>query len=112
MTGPQRALRSLFQRTPRVLTSAFLKLFLVIPLTEGGICTAVLLEEMRDRVLKLLRGISFTDSVHGRRAEALSAVPRAFFCENAINWITSEKPLDTLLVRSKHGDEMRINLRE
>lgn len=39
----------------------------------GGVSTCELLEETKERSLNLLRGISFTDSVHGRRAEVRPA---------------------------------------
>lgn len=59
----------------------------------GGVCTMALLNA-RPHILKKLRAIAFTDSVHsaGRRdsKEAMD-----FLKSNAVNWVRSPKPLDT-----------------
>jgi len=64
----------------------------IVAHSAGGVCTIHLLKNRDEEVLPRLKAIAFTDSVH------LIGDPRhiqTFINENAINWIQSDKPLDT-----------------
>jgi len=62
----------------------------------GGVCaTALLAADAPPSVLRLLRGVALTDSVHGRSIERCPPASRAFFARHCVNWVTSEEPLDT-----------------
>jgi hypothetical protein len=67
----------------------------IVAHSAGGYCTMRLLEARHPEALKRLRGIAFTDSVHS----VSSSDPRPvqeFIVKNAINWVTSDRKLDTL----------------
>jgi len=66
----------------------------IIAHSAGGACTMALLKEREDDVLAKLRGIAFTDSVHWVSPRDGKAT-RAFIKNHAINWVRSDKPLDT-----------------
>jgi len=54
----------------------------------------MLLRYRGEEVLKRLRTIAFTDSVHSVHKKDSSEI-RNFLMKNCINWVTSRKPLDT-----------------
>jgi hypothetical protein len=66
----------------------------IVAHSAGGSCTMSLLRNREDQVLKRLRGVGFTDSVHSvERIDPKRT--QEFITKNAINWVTSDKPLDT-----------------
>ncbi len=68
----------------------------IVAHSAGGWCTMELLKARQDVVLKRLRGVAFTDAVHSVMPSDPPAVKK-FIVNKAINWVTSNKPLDTLL---------------
>jgi pimeloyl-ACP methyl ester carboxylesterase len=68
----------------------------------GGVCTAALLGSRREAVTARLRAVALTDSVHGRSVERLPPAQREFFARRCVNWVTSDKPLDTLVRTAVH----------
>ncbi len=75
------------------------KHIVIVAHSAGGYCTMNLLKERHTEVLPRLRGVAFTDSVHSVMPSDPEPV-RSFICQNAINWVTSEQPLDTLIVHA------------
>jgi hypothetical protein len=76
----------------------------------GGVCTVALLTARRGAVTDRLRAVAFTDSVHGRSAERMPAAQRDFLVKHCVNWVASDRPLDTLVRAAVHkppaeGDE-------
>jgi len=65
----------------------------IVAHSAGGPCTMHLLGNRENEVLPRLRAIAFTDSVHSPSARDSKNV-RNFLEKNAINFVTSDKPLD------------------
>jgi hypothetical protein len=63
--------------------------------SAGGHGTVMLLRYRPD-VMKRLRGIAFTDSVHGMSRKDDKQV-LDFVSKHCVNWVTSKKPLDSNL---------------
>ena len=75
----------------------------------GGKCTLHLLKTCFNDVSRRVVGIAFTDSVHKTVAD-LPRLASEFLKNKAVNWIKSQRPVDTLLsdkLRSKDGCENR-----
>jgi hypothetical protein len=71
--------------------------------SAGGHGTLMLLRYREDDVLKRLRGIAFTDSVHSVQRKDSKGVQQ-FVMDHCVNWVTSKQPLDTKLgVREGSG---------
>jgi len=66
----------------------------IIAHSAGGACTMELLSTREAEILPKLRGIAFTDSVHWVSPRHPKAT-RAFVKAHAINWVRSEKRLDS-----------------
>jgi hypothetical protein len=70
----------------------------------GGVCTVELLgERAPPSVLRLLRGVALTDSVHGRAIERAPHASREFFARCCVNWVTSGEALDTPVAPAMHA---------
>jgi len=66
----------------------------IVAHSAGGSCTMSLLRERGKDILPKLKAIAFTDSVHWVSPKDPSSVVK-FLKKNAINWVQSDKPLDT-----------------
>jgi len=66
----------------------------IVAHSAGGACTMGLLRQRGDEVLPRCVGVAFTDSVHSVSPCDPAPVGQ-FIREHAINWVTSDKPLDT-----------------
>jgi hypothetical protein len=75
-------------------SKALAKDIVIVAHSAGGSCTMALLKNREDQVLKKLRGVGFTDSVHSVEKFDPKRTQQ-FITQNAINWVTSDKPLDT-----------------
>lgn len=64
----------------------------IVAHSAGGVCTTQLLKAREKELIPRLKAIAFTDSVHW-----IGDPPhlQQFINKHAINWIQSEKPLDT-----------------
>jgi hypothetical protein len=78
------------------VSKAQAKDIVIVAHSAGGYCTMQLLKARHPEVLKKLRGIAFTDSVHSVSLSDPAAM-REFICNHATNWVTSDTPLDTLI---------------
>jgi len=79
-----------------IVSRAQAKDIVIVAHSAGGYCTMSLLQARHSQVLPKLRGVAFTDSVHSVMSSDPKPV-RDFICQNAINWVTSDRPLDTLI---------------
>jgi len=72
----------------------------IVAHSAGGVCTTNLMKNREKELLPRLKAIAFTDSVHW-----IGDPPhlQKFINQNAINWIQSEKPLDTVEKMSSDG---------
>ncbi|KAL6042535.1 Arb2 domain-containing protein [Balamuthia mandrillaris] len=61
----------------------------------GGIATINLIEHRDARLLKRLRALALTDSMHFFSHRGLSRRALEWLATNCIDWVTSELPLDT-----------------
>ena len=61
-----------------------------------------LLKSRTTETLNRVRGIAFTDSVHSVYSSDPKLV-RDFIVDNAINWVTSDKPCDQLVSNKRAG---------
>eukprot|EP01087_Luapelamoeba_hula_P013153 TRINITY_DN3747_c0_g1_i1.p1 TRINITY_DN3747_c0_g1~~TRINITY_DN3747_c0_g1_i1.p1 ORF type:complete len:367 (-),score=74.55 TRINITY_DN3747_c0_g1_i1:140-1240(-) len=61
----------------------------------GGIATINLLEKREAALLRRLRGIALTDSMHFFKHRALSRQALEFLATSCVDWVTSDQPLDT-----------------
>jgi len=77
------------------------KNIVIVAHSAGGACTMHLLKEREKEILPKLRAIAFTDSVHWVSPKDPPVVQN-FIRKNAINWVQSDKPLDT--PEPKDGD--------
>ncbi|KAI8908744.1 Arb2 domain-containing protein [Powellomyces hirtus] len=59
----------------------------------GGVCTLHLLKSCEAEFCERVAGIAFTDSVH--EARSLNKDQRSWLQKHAVNWVTSDEPLDT-----------------
>lgn len=74
----------------------------IVAHSAGGHGTVELLKHRGDKFYNRLRGIAFTDSVHMISKMDPDHVKK-FVMGNAINWVTSDKPLDTKIKVSPVG---------
>jgi len=78
------------------ISKAQAKDIVIVAHSAGGWATMELLRNRGDEVLKRLRCVGFTDSVHEVEEDDPENVQK-FILENAINWVTSNKELDTYI---------------
>ncbi|KAI5080661.1 hypothetical protein GOP47_0003844 [Adiantum capillus-veneris] len=71
------------------------KHFVLVAHSYGGISTCNLLRLQGEEVLKRLRSVAFTDSVHA--SEVISEAGKEFLARHCVNWASSSEPLDTVL---------------
>jgi len=76
------------------VTKAKAEKIAIVAHSAGGHCTMCLLRERTDEVLPRLKVIAFTDSVHSLALREKKVVKK-FLKENAINWVKSDRPLDS-----------------
>eukprot|EP00003_Mantamonas_plastica_P016098 TRINITY_DN2697_c2_g1_i1.p1 TRINITY_DN2697_c2_g1~~TRINITY_DN2697_c2_g1_i1.p1 ORF type:complete len:317 (-),score=114.01 TRINITY_DN2697_c2_g1_i1:112-1062(-) len=71
------------------------KNLLLVAHSFGGVCTMALLKNRSEDVCNRLKAIALTDAVHsGSQFNKLDENAQAFFTDNAINWVTSDQPLN------------------
>lgn len=78
----------------KVVSKAKAKDIVTVSHSAGGHGTLMLLRYREDDVLKRLRAIAFTDSVHSIGKNESQGVKK-FIMENSVNWVTSKEKLDT-----------------
>jgi len=66
----------------------------IVAHSAGGDCTLHLLKKRTDQILAKLKAVAFTDAVHSVSPNDDIKI-KTFLQNNAINWVTSDKPLDT-----------------
>jgi hypothetical protein len=81
------------------IARAAAKNILIVAHSAGGVCTMRLMNERLD-VLKRLRGVAFTDSVHSASPRDAKEVKRFMRSGTVCNWAQSKLPLDTPLSSS------------
>jgi len=91
---PEHVIHVWDQIVEKMCTAA--KDIVIVAHSAGGYCTMELLRNRYDQIKKRVRGIGFTDSVHSVERSDPPLV-KQFVMQNAINWVTSDKPLDTEL---------------
>jgi len=66
----------------------------IVAHSAGGDCTLHLLRKRTDNILAKLKAVAFTDAVHSVSPNEDTKI-KTFLHQNAINWVTSDEPLDT-----------------
>lgn len=78
----------------------------IVAHSMGGYCTIDLIKRNpEDLENGLIKKIGFTDSVHGTRYEKLKNKTYKCLTENSINFVTSNKPVGTLIRRAENSRE-------
>ncbi|KAF0978941.1 hypothetical protein FDP41_002011 [Naegleria fowleri] len=84
------------------IQKAAAKDIVIVAHSAGGWCTMELLKQRTQSTLSKVRGIAFTDSVHSVYSSDPKPV-RDFIVDHAVNWVTSDKPCDTVVSRKRQG---------
>ena len=84
---------------------------LVIAHSNGGRCVMGLLKNREESVLRECKRIAFTDAVHWK-VRTLSKDAKSFLKSNSIDWVASEKPLDTPLKYACQEEDMKKALKK
>jgi len=79
----------------QVARNAIAKDIVIVAHSAGGGCTMTLLRERTNEILPRLKAIAFTDSFHSNSPRDPPQVAK-FMKENAVNWVQSDNPLDTV----------------
>eukprot|EP01094_Clydonella_sp_ATCC50884_P023062 TRINITY_DN5431_c0_g2_i3.p1 TRINITY_DN5431_c0_g2~~TRINITY_DN5431_c0_g2_i3.p1 ORF type:complete len:274 (-),score=80.16 TRINITY_DN5431_c0_g2_i3:273-1094(-) len=81
---------------------------LIVAHSAGGPCTLSLLRHAKESLVPRVRAIAFTDSVHFVGKHEEEHVKRVVSAR-AVNYVTSDEPLDTLLSESTGAECKRVS---
>jgi len=83
-----------------VMSNPRLTDIVVVAHSFGGVVTIDIASEFSNFWRSRVKAVAFTDSVHGERAFTLDRRLAAWFAGHSVNWVTSEKEVDSPLRRS------------
>lgn len=74
----------------------------------GGVCSQNLAIRRTESFMRKVFFLALTDSAHYANSPEASSSVRSWYSQNAINWISSKEPLDTVIKQSS-GDCLRVS---
>jgi len=83
-----------------VMSNPRLTDIVVVAHSFGGVVTIDIASEFSNFWRSRVKAVAFTDSVHGERAFTLDRRLAAWFAGHSVNWVTSDKEVDSPLRRS------------